>query len=54
MGKNRPKIGSYVDTNFQKLKDDRKFFGWAWSKNGCGQYGLYTLKLIALKNEQMG
>ena len=24
----------HVDTKSQKLKVDRKFFGWAWSKRG--------------------
>ena len=28
------------------------FFGWAWSKYGFGQSGLWNLKLY-LKNEQM-
>ena len=35
----------HFDTNSQKLKFDRKLFGWAWSKNGCGLSGLWTLKL---------
>ena len=33
------------DTNSQKLKVDQNFSGGAWSKNGCGQSGLWTLKL---------
>ena len=27
------------DTDSQKLKADKFFFGWAWSKNGCDQSG---------------
>ena len=33
----------HVGTNSQKLKVDQKFVGWAWSKNGCGQSGFWTL-----------
>ena len=33
------------DTNSQKLKVDQNFSGGAWSKNGCGQSVLWTLKL---------
>ena len=36
---------SHVDTNFQKLKADRKIFGWLFVKNGYGQSGHGTLKL---------
>ena len=35
----------HVDTDSHKLKLDQKNFGWAWSKNGCGQSGHGTLKL---------
>ena len=34
----------HFDTNSQKLKVDRKFFGWVWSKM-TGQFGLWTLNL---------
>ena len=34
----------HVDTNSWKLKVVWKFFGWVWSKYGCGQSGLWTLK----------
>ena len=31
---------------FTKIKNWLKIFGWAWIKNGCGQAGVWTLKLI--------
>ena len=36
----------HIDTNLQKLKVERKFFEWAWSKT-CGQSDHGTLKLTA-------
>ena len=33
----------YADTNSHKLKVVQKVFGWAWSKYGCGESGLWTL-----------
>ena len=35
----------YVDTDSQKLKSDQKSLG-GLGKNGCGQSGLWILKLI--------
>ena len=37
-------------TNSLNLKIDQKFFGWVWSKNGCGQSGQGTLK-VAMSQE---
>ena len=33
----------HVDRSSHKLKE---FFGWAWSKNACGESGHGTLKFI--------
>ena len=30
----------HVDTNSEKLKVDRKFFDWAWSKMGVASLGV--------------
>ena len=35
----------HVDANSWKSKVDRKLFGKAWSKNGCGESGQETLDL---------
>ena len=43
----------HVDTNSQKLKGDENIFGWAWSKKGFDQFGLWTLNELYLKNERL-
>ena len=32
----------HADANSQKSKVDQIFFGWAWSKMGVGQSGLWN------------